>query len=158
MKKNIFIAPFLAVLCLHLWSLDANGQPAHKFKEGSTASGIGKSAAYPLLPGPGKKISIDKDYYFIFGFDKKPKIGTVILKVEIFNRDGKKDTSLEVKADAGMPSMRGAHETGERSLKLSQKGDYLIPIDLVMPGDWEIRLTFLKDGKIIFRGSYTFDV
>jgi predicted metalloprotease len=54
--------------------------------------------------------------------------------------------------------MKGAHETGDRPFKLSKKGDYLLPIDIVMPGDWEIRLTLLKDGKVIFRGSYQFDV
>jgi predicted metalloprotease len=110
------------------------------------------------MPGPGKKVFIGNDYYFIYGFDKKPKLGTVIMKVEIFTKEGKKDTSMEVKAEAGMPSMRGAHETGEQPFKLSKKGDYLLPINIVMPGDWEIRLTVLKEGKVIFRGSYQFDV
>ena len=39
-------------------------------------------------------------------FDKKSKMGIVIMKVEIFSMEGKRDTPLEVKADAGMPSMR----------------------------------------------------
>jgi hypothetical protein len=82
----------------------------------------------------------------------------VIMKIEIFTREGKKDTSLEIKADTGMPSMRGAHETGDQAFKLSKRGDYLLPINIVMPGDWEIRFTINKDGKVIFRGSYKFDV
>ena len=85
-------------------------------------------------------------------------MGTAILKVEVFTPDGKKDTSLEVLGDSGMPSMRGAHETGDQPFKLSKKGDYLLPIDIVMPGDWEIRLTVKKDGQVIFRGSHGFDV
>jgi hypothetical protein len=85
-------------------------------------------------------------------------MGTLIMKVEIFIQEEKKDTSIEVKADAGMPSMKGAHETGEQPFKLSKKGDYLLPINIVMPGDWEIRLTLLKEGKVIFRGSYQFNV
>jgi hypothetical protein len=97
-------------------------------------------------------------YYFMYGFDKRPKLGTLIIKVEIFTKEGKKDASFELKADAGMPSMKGAHETGERSFTLSKKGDYLLPINIVMPGDWEIRLTFSKGGKVIFRGSHQFDV
>ena len=40
----------------------------------------------------------------------------------------------------------------------AKKGDYLLPINIVMPGDWEVRLTVLKEGKVIFRGSYQFDV
>jgi hypothetical protein len=110
------------------------------------------------MPEPGKKVMIGNDYYFIYNFDKKPKMGTVILRVELYTRDGKKDTTLEIQGDAGMPSMKGAHDTGNRPFKLSQKGIYLLPVDIVMPGDWEVRLTFLKDGKVIFRGSHKFDV
>jgi predicted metalloprotease len=80
------------------------------------------------------------------------------MKVEIFTDEGNKDTSFEVKADAGMPSMKGAHETGDRAFKLSRRGDYVLPISIVMPGDWEIRLTILKDKNVIFRGRYNFDV
>jgi hypothetical protein len=94
----------------------------------------------------------------VYGFDKKPKLGTVIMKVEIFSKDGKKDTSFEATADAGMPSMKGAHETGDRPFSLSKKGDYLLPINIVMPGDWEVRLTLTKEGKVVFMGSYQFDV
>lgn len=124
---------------------------------------VGKAAAsgieqYPSMPGPGKKVSIGNDHYFIYGFDKKPKLGTVIMKVEIFTKEGKKDTSFEAKADAGMPSMKGAHDTGDQPFKLSKKGDYLLPINIVMPGDWEIRLILLKEGKAIFKGRYQFDV
>ncbi|MGD0627281.1 MAG: hypothetical protein ABSB32_21580 [Thermodesulfobacteriota bacterium] len=113
---------------------------------------------YPSMPGPGKKVPIGSDYYLTFRFDKKPKLGTVIMKVEIFTKEGKKDTSFEAKADVGMPSMKGAHETGDRPFTLSKKGDYLLPINIVMPGDWEIRLTLLREGKVIFRGSYQFDI
>jgi hypothetical protein len=52
----------------------------------------------------------------------------------------------------------GAHETGDKSFSLSNKGDYLLPINIVMPGDWEIRLTVSKEGKVIFRGRYNFNV
>jgi hypothetical protein len=57
-----------------------------------------------------------------------------------------------------MPSMRGAHETGDRPFVLSKKGDYLLPINIVMPGDWEIRITIVKGGKSIFRARYNFQV
>ena len=113
---------------------------------------------YPSMPSPGKKVSIDKDHYFIYGFDKKPKLGTIIMKVEIYAQDGNKDTSFEVLGDSGMPSMKGAHETGEQLFRLSNKGAYLLPVNIVMPGDWEIRITIKKDGKVVFRGSHQFDV
>jgi len=63
-----------------------------------------------------------------------------------------------MKADTGMPSMGGAHETGDKAFRLSNRGDYLLPINIVMPGDWEIRLTVSKEGKVIFRGRYNFNV
>ncbi len=33
-----------------------------------------------------------------------------------------------------------------------------MPVELVMPGDWEFRLTIEKDGKTLFRGAYLFDI
>lgn len=113
---------------------------------------------YQPLPKPGEKVSIDAGHYFLFGFHKQPKIGTAILRVEVFTRDGKRDTSFVVKGDADMPSMRGAHSTGNKDFSLSAKGVYLLPVRLVMPGDWEIRFTFEKDGKVLFRGAYLFDL
>ncbi len=57
-----------------------------------------------------------------------------------------------------MPSMRGAHEMGERAFQLSRKGVYLLPIPIVMPGEWEVRFTVSRGEAVIFRGGYTFDV
>jgi hypothetical protein len=117
-----------------------------------------QAPTFVAMPEPGQKAQIGNGFYLVYGFDKKLKMGTVIMKVAVYTQDGKRDTSLEVLADSGMPSMRGAHETGDQPLKLSQKGDYLLPVNIVMPGDWEIRLTIKKDGKVIYRGSYKFDV
>jgi len=153
--KKLFVLSLL-LLIISLLGLPPCAQSQHKPHSGSTVSE--QALVYPSMPGPGKKVPIGTDYYLIYGFDKKPKLGTLIMKVEIFTKEGKKDTSMEVKADAGMPSMKGAHETGDRPFKLSKKGDYLLPIDIVMPGDWEIRVTFFKDGKVILRGSYQFNI
>jgi hypothetical protein len=123
-----------------------------------TDNGTEKTTVYPLMPGPGQKVPFGNGRIFIYGFDKKPKLGIAIMKIEIFTREGRKDISCEVKADYGMPSMRGAHDTGVRSFSLSKKGDYLLPLDIVMPGDWEIRLTLLKEGKVIYKGRYVFNI
>ena len=159
--KNVLFASLLFLTFSLPVAVNAGDRPGHgpaSGKDSPAASPVEQAPAYPAMPGPGKKIQLANGYYFIYGFDKKPKLGTVIIKVEIYSPQGKKDTALEAMADAGMPSMRGAHETGDRPFKLSKKGDYLLPIDIVMPGDWEIRLTLLKDRKVIFRGSYRFDV
>jgi len=106
----------------------------------------------------GKKIKLDDSHYFIYSFDKKPKMGTNILKIQVFDRDGKRDTSYEITGSSGMPSMGSAHDTGEQPFKLNKQGDYLLPVDVVMPGEWEVELQFLKDKKPIFSGTVNFDV
>ena len=113
---------------------------------------------YQQLPKPGERIPLDADHYFIYGFEKPPKLGMAIMRVDIFTRDGKRDISFVVKGDADMPSMRGAHSNGEKEYALSAKGVYLKPIRLVMPGDWEVTFTFVKKGKVVFRGAYLFDL
>jgi hypothetical protein len=149
-KGNIFFVSLLAVLFLS--SSLAHGQvPSHK----PTGD---QSAVFAPMADPGKKVPFGSGYYLIYGFDKRPKLGTEIMKVEIFNAQGKKDTSFEVKGDADMPSMRGAHGTGDKPFALSKKGDYLLPIPIVMPGDWEVKFTIVKEGKVVFRGRYNFNV
>jgi hypothetical protein len=160
-KKWFFFFLFLGAisfLCLPPYAESQHGHKANSGGGGSAAFAAEATPNYPVMPGPGKKVPIGNDLYLLYGFDKKPKLGTVIMKVEIFAKDGKKDTSFDVKADAGMPSMKGAHETGEQPFQLSKKGDYLLPINIVMPGAWEVRLTLSKAGKVVFRGSYQFDV
>jgi hypothetical protein len=85
-------------------------------------------------------------------------MGTIIMKVQVFSKDGKQDTSLEITGGADMPSMKGAHSSGEQLFKMNKKGDYLLPVNVVMPGDWEVVLTFFKDKKPIFTGSARFNV
>ena len=157
MKKYLI---FILFFVLTFYSLPPLYGADHMGHSSTTAKDAGTSQKpiFLPMPDPGKKVPIGNGYYLIYSFDKRPKMGTVIMKVEAFNADGKKDTTFEMKADAGMPSMGGAHETGDKAFALSNKGDYLLPINIVMPGDWEIRLSISKEGKIIFRGRYNFNV
>lgn len=133
---------------------DHMGHSSTTAKDASTS----QKPVFAPMPDPGKKVPIGNGYYLIYGFDKRPKMGMAIMKVEVFTGEGKKDTTFELKADAGMPSMSGAHETGDKAFQLSNKGEYLLPINIVMPGDWEVRITVSKEGKIIYRGRYNFNV
>ncbi len=119
---------------------------------------LGGPVVYQPLPRPGEKVSLGGEQYFTYGFVKQPKLGSAIMKVEIFTRGGKRDTTFVVKGRADMPSMRGAHSSGDTEFSLSAKGVYLLPVQLVMPGDWEIRFTFMQAGKPVYRGSYRFDL
>jgi hypothetical protein len=129
---------------------------------GSTTLGAGRSSQavkpdeYKALAKPGEKVPLGPDRYVVYGFASRPKLGTAIMRVEIFASDGRRDTTFVVKGDVDMPSMRGAHSTGARPFSLSAKGVYLLPVPLVMPGEWEFRFTFEKSGKTLLRGAYLF--
>jgi hypothetical protein len=85
-------------------------------------------------------------------------MGMIVLKIQVFDKDGKQVTPLTIQGRSGMPSMPGHHDSGQVDFKLSRKNDYLLPVDVVMPGDWEVQLTFMKDGKAVFFGRVNFDV
>lgn len=115
------------------------------------------SSDVPVLPGEGKKVWIEKEYYFTYEFDKKPQLGTAILKIELYDKNGDRSTALKITGDAGMPSMPH-HDTGDIAFQTNKKGDYLLPVNVVMPGDWQVKLNFLKETQSIFKGSIRFDV
>ena len=110
------------------------------------------------LPGPGKTCRIGETYTFTYEFDKTPKMGMAILKIQLFNMNGKRTTALEITGRSDMPSMSGAHDSGEVLFKLNRKGDYLLPVNIVMPGEWEVRLVFSANKEAIFRGRFKFNV
>jgi hypothetical protein len=116
------------------------------------------SSEFAVLPKPGTKVPLGKGHYFIYGFTQSPKLGNAVMKVEIFTLDGQRDRSFTIFGDADMPSMRGAHSSGRKPFALSDKGAYLLPVQLVMPGDWEVRFTFERNGGIVFRGAHLFDL
>jgi hypothetical protein len=110
------------------------------------------------LPKSGKKCWIGEVNYFTWEFDKAPKMGTSILIVKLYDKDGTQVSDLTVTGRSDMPSMRGAHDSGEVAFKTNKAGNYLLPVNIVMPGDWEVRLTFSRNGIVIFRGRIAFDV
>lgn len=118
----------------------------------------GKADAYAPLPKAGEKCWINGDHYLIYEFDKKPQMGTIILKIQVFTKNGKQDSPFEIVGDSGMPTMKGAHESGPQAFKLNKKGDYLLPVNVVMPGEWEIRIDVLKEKQNLLSGSIRFRV
>jgi hypothetical protein len=139
----------------------AAAQPAGSCCNSPGLSPSGPKAQAPEfkdLPKAGKKCWIGEVYYFIYGFDRTPKMGTAILKIQLFDKDGKQVTDLDIIGQSDMPSMRGAHDSGEVAFKLNKKGDYLMPVNIVMPGDWEVRLAFSRNKVVIFRGRVVFGV
>ncbi|MDI6740122.1 MAG: hypothetical protein QME74_07140 [Candidatus Edwardsbacteria bacterium] len=113
---------------------------------------------YNKLPGYDKKVPMG-EYYFTYRFVKRPQIGTIILRVQVFNKAGKQVKPFEVTGEYGMPSMKGAHDSGVQPFKTNVKRDYLLPISLVMRGEWEVKLVFSgEDNKPVYRGFFKFSV
>ncbi len=146
----------LLVIAIASWAISSSTlQDCHVF---STCEVLGADKSTGPLLKAGQKHWIGEEYYFIYNFDKKPQMGTIIMKVQVYAKDGKQDSSLEITGNADMPSMKGAHGTGEQIFKLNKKGDYLLPVNVVMPGEWEVVLNFLKDKKPVYTGSVRFNV
>ena len=165
---------FMAALLLSVMSLSAFAQCCGKGKctdksgacsmSGTACAdtmkmgaGTDAKATFEKLPGYNKKCWIGKDYYFTYKFDKTPKMGVVVLKIQLFDAKGQKSTALDILGHSGMPSMGGAHDL-DAAFKLNKKGEYLLPVNVVMPGQWEIKLTFSKDKAPIYRGTFKFNV
>ena len=125
---------------------------------GLVPAGAQAEPAFQDLPKSGKKCWIGEVNYFTWEFDKTPKMGTSILIIKLYDKDGKQVGDLSVTGRSDMPSMRGAHDSGETAFKTNKAGNYLLPVNIVMPGGWEVRLTFSRNGVVIFRGRITFDV
>jgi hypothetical protein len=113
---------------------------------------------YELLPGAGKTCKIGEDYTFKYEFAEKPKMGTAILRVELFDKDGARAIDLEIVGSSDMPEMRGAHASSDVPFKLNKKGVYLLPVNVVMPGEWEVRLVFRRGETILYRARLVFNV
>ncbi len=113
---------------------------------------------YQDLAKSGKKCWIGEDHYFTWEFDKTPKMGTSILIIKLHDKDGTRVSDLTLTGRTDMPSMRGTHDSGDVPFKNNKAGDYLLPVNVAMPGDWEVLLSFSRDGSVIFRGRIAFHV
>jgi hypothetical protein len=108
--------------------------------------------------GPGKKCPINDQYFFKYEFNEKPKMGMIILKLQVFDKKGNQVVPYLITGRSDMPSMRGAHDSGDVEFKLNKKNDYLLPVNIVMPGDWEVRVVMKLNGQAVHHGSIRFDV
>jgi hypothetical protein len=125
---------------------------------GLVPSGQEGEPVFQDLPKSGKKCWIGEVNYFTWEFDKTPKMGMSILIIKLYDKDGKRASDLAITGRSDMPTMRGAHDSGDLAFKTNKAGDYLLPVNVVMPGGWEVQLTFSRNGIVIFRGRIAFDV
>ena len=102
--------------------------------------------------------TLNDNYHITYQWDSRPRIGHHVLIVKLFNKDRQQVQDLDITADAYMPSMKGAHDTGDVPMKLNNNGDYLIPVHFMMLGDWEIELKFSSEGEELTRAYVQLDL
>jgi len=110
------------------------------------------------MPGPGKKVKLSDDYSFNYEFSQRPQMGTVILIIRVTDAKGTQVVPYKITGRSDMPSMRGAHDSGEVEFKTNKINNYLLPVNIVMPGEWEVRVSFSLNDAPVFRGSILFKV
>ena len=156
------IAVIVASLAFSVLSgADAAAPPMEPWRNASGMTrGQQQSQAPPVqdLAKSGKKCWIGEDHYFTWEFDKTPKMGTSILIIKLHDKDGTRASDLTLTGRTDMPAMPGAHDSGDVPFKNNKAGDYLLPVNVAMPGDWEVLLNFSRDGSVIFRGRIAFHV
>jgi len=147
MKHLIFV--LLAVVI----AFPLLGQHCGNCENQNKATNLSKHATSAPVLKEGKKLSINNDYYLVYSWQKKPRIGMAVLIVDVYrSKDNKRSDDFSVTANAYMPSMRGAHDTGDRSLKLNKNKRYLTDVNFMMLGDWEIELKIAKNSRELFSG------
>ncbi len=110
------------------------------------------------LSGPGKKVKINEDFSFTYEFSQRPQMGTVILVVRVTDKKGAQVVPYKITGRSDMPEMRGAHDSGDVEFKTNRAANYLLPVNIVMPGEWEVQLTFSLNGQAVYYGSLRFTI
>jgi hypothetical protein len=103
------ITKLIGIVAIASWAISSSTFQDCRVFSTSEVIGADKTSG-PVLKA-GQKHWIGAEYYFVYDFDKKPQMGTIIMKVQVFAKDGKQDSSLEITGSADMPSMKGAHSS-----------------------------------------------
>jgi hypothetical protein len=98
-------------------------------------------------------VKMSDDLRLEYSFDEKPKLGTSIIKVQLFDKNDNKLTHLKIFLSSGMPSMAKAHDTVWQELLQNKRGDYLLPVNFVMPGGWALNLKVMDANKVLCQGA-----
>lgn len=152
MKNLIFITLLLILvpLALNAQCGNCNNHPTGKDTPQTEMSNV-KTQKY-IFSSPGKAYKLNNEYSVKYRWQSKPKLGTKLLIVELRSKDGKLSNALNISLNAYMPSMKGAHDTGHNPFKLNKNKAYVMPVNFVMPGEWELELKFNQGKSNIYTG------
>lgn len=124
----------------------------------------GKESPAPASPAaPGtlaaqdERMALPDGGWFTWRFTEKPKLGTPIARVQVFDKAGVQAAGYEVIGEYGMPSMR-YHDSGPVRFQLNKKGDYLLPVNIVMAGEWELKIRIMKGKEKLHEGAVLFTI
>jgi len=154
LNKNIFIIVIVLLVSLMFLCYKYFNRNYNNYSSSIQVNQVSQNNIF----NENKEIVINKNYSFIFKFITKPKIGEVIVKVEIFDTQGNKVNNLRVLGGYDMPSMRGHHASGEQLFMLNQKGSYLLPVHIAMSGNWEVVISITEDNNEIYQGKILFKI
>lgn len=116
-------------------------------------------AAPPVeMAASGKENPLPGGGWFTWEFDRKPAMGTAVFKIRVFDKTGAQVSTLKALGEVDMPSMRGHHSSGPVEFKLNKKKDYLLPVNIVMRGEWEVAVTISQGDRVVYRGYTRFRV
>ena len=136
----------------------AQGAAKHETTSQAKPAMIPTGELKPAALAPeGKKNELPGGGWFTWKFDKKPQLGPVIIKIQVYSRDKKKDSSYGITGESGMSYMR-EHDSGSVKFQLNKKGDYLLPVNVVMAGEWFVVIRIRHYGREIFAGKAIFNV
>ena len=109
------------------------------------------------LGQPGTKTVIGTDLTFTYSFNVHPALGMVVLKVKVTDRDGNPVEGLTIKGISDMPEMHDSN-SGKVKFLQNKKKDFLLPINVTMPGKWQVTITVEKGKKPLLNGVINFNV
>jgi hypothetical protein len=50
------------------------------------------------------------------------------------------------------------HDSGPVGFKLNKRGDYLLPVEVVMPGEWQLTIKVSKEKELLYEGQVLFNI
>ena len=106
----------------------------------------------------GTPVPFNKDMSLVYDFNRNPAIGMLVVRIKVTDSGNNPVKNLRITGNSGMPSMKGAHDTGEVEFRINKEGVYLLPVNIVMPGDWEIEVIIYRDKDRLFKGRIGFNV
>ena len=112
----------------------------------------GAPGVFETLKSDGTDLKMSDGVIFRLEFDRKPSLGTIVAAVKAEDPEGLAFTGFY-----GMPSMP-YHDSGPVRFQLNKKGYYVMPLDIVMPGEWEFSIKAERGGQTVYEGSITFTI